>query len=57
MNKNEAYDYIVREYLHKCSCCDECISEYYCIENQLKKSRVPQEDCMDKIKDYLRSRN
>ena len=58
MNKDNAYDLIVREYLSKCnqSGCDGCIAEYYCIENGLKTDRYPQQDCQNKLKDYLRQR-
>mgnify|MGYP003290511673 CR=1 FL=1 len=46
-------DKIMREYLSKIKCCDECFCEFYCIENQLKKSRIPERDCDYKINKYL----
>ena len=53
MKRSDAYDYICREYLDKCKCCDECIAEYFCIHNQLRTSRYPQEDCVAKLQAYL----
>ena len=56
MNREKAYDRIIREYLGKCNeyGCDGCIAEFYCIENNLRKDRYPQKDCSDKLKAYLR---
>ena len=53
MKKNDAYILLIKEYLSKCTACDECIAEYYCIKNELRNSRVPQKDCLNKIKNYL----
>ena len=56
MNKSESLDMICKEYLSKCkeTGCDGCIAEFYCIENNLRHDRYPQEDCLEKLKDYLR---
>ena len=60
MRKTEAYELLVREYLGKLKSsfagCDGCIAEYYCITNHLKTARVPQPDCPEKLKAYLRQR-
>jgi len=45
---------LCREYLSKVKCCDECFIEFYCIENHLRSSRVPQGYCVENLKDYLR---
>ena len=55
--KRLAMDLICREYLSKCECCDECCSEFYCIENHLRSSRVPQNYCTDNLKAYLKERS
>ena len=56
MRLSEAYDMLCKEYLSKLSeyGCDGCVAEYYCIENQLRKDRFPQKDCVDKLKEYFR---
>lgn len=54
MKMKDAYERIVKEYLSKLTTCDECIAEYFCIENRLKKARVPQDKCESNLKDYLR---
>lgn len=50
----EAFALLIKEYLSKCSCCDECFAQLYCIENQLRTSRLPQEYCVNNICDYLK---
>lgn len=53
--QNKAMDKICREYLSKSECCDECCAEFYCIENHLRSSRVPQDYCVDNLKAYLKA--
>ena len=50
------YRLLASEYLSKCECCDECFAEFYCIENQLRASRVPQDYCVKNIYTYLKNR-
>ena len=56
MKQREAYDRLCEEYLSKCkeTGCDGCIAEFYCIENNLRTDRYPQNDCPEKLKAYLR---
>ena len=54
MRQKDAYEKIIREYLGKCKCCDECIASYYCTVNRLRNSRTPQNYCVDNLKEYLR---
>ena len=56
MKKNDAYEHLVKDYLDKCknAGCDSCIAEHYCIQNNLRTDRYPQEDCPTKLKEYLR---
>lgn len=60
MKKSEAYELLIREYLGKLESnfdgCDGCIAEHYCIKNRLKTTRLPQADCPEKLKAYLRQR-
>lgn len=58
MKMKDAYDLIIREYLGTLRPlgCDGCVAEFYCIKNMYKKSREPQNDCPDRIKEYLRYR-
>lgn len=58
MKKTEAYNLICKEYLSKCReyGCDSCIAETYCILNHLRTDRYPQNDCLEKLKAYLRQR-
>ena len=51
---DEIYTYLIKEYLSKCNACDECFAEFYCITNNLRNSRIPQHDCEEKIKEYLK---
>ena len=46
---------LASEYLSKCTVCDECCAEYYCITNQLKTGRAPKDNCPDKIIEYLKA--
>ena len=57
MKQSEAYDLLLKEYLSKCreDGCDGCVAEIYCIKNNLRKDRYPQNDCPEKLKKYLRS--
>jgi hypothetical protein len=56
MKKDDAYELLVKEYLSKCrdSGCDGCVAEYYCIKNNLRTDRYPQDDCSDKLKEYFK---
>lgn len=49
----EAIKRLAKEYLSKCTACDDCFCEYYCLVNGLKNSRVPQTGCEQKIIDNL----
>ena len=49
----EQTDKLIKEYLSKCECCDECFAEYFCIENDLRKDRIPQDYCVCNIKQYF----
>lgn len=49
-----AMDKICKEYLSKCKCCDECCAVIYCILNNLRSSREPQDYCLDNLKAYLK---
>jgi hypothetical protein len=42
------------EYVGKCNCCDECFAEFYCIENNLRTSRCPNDDCHKNVIKYLK---
>lgn len=46
---------LIKEYLSKCNACDECYIQCFCIENQLRKSRKPQDYCVENFKRYLES--
>lgn len=48
---------LIKEYLSKCECCDECFAEYFCIKNDLRESREPKDYCIENIKQYLSVRN
>ena len=56
MQRKDAYEIVVKEYLSKCNItgCDGCIAEFWCIENDLRTSRYPQDNCPEKLKAYLR---
>jgi len=58
MKQSEAYDLLCKEYLSKCreSGCDGCVAEFYCVENNLRKDRYPQNDCHEKLKKYFQSK-
>lgn len=45
---------LIKEYLSKCNCCDECFAEIYCITHDLRDSRYPNDYCVSNIKDYLK---
>lgn len=48
-NGSLAIDRLAKEYLSKIDCCDECFCEYWCIENETKRSRCPYKGCEDNI--------
>ena len=49
-------DILIKEYLSKCECCDECFAEYFCIKNDLRESREPKDYCVENIRQYLSAR-
>ena len=55
MSKDDAYEILVKEYLSKLNItgCDGCVAQYYCILNNLRTDRYPQENCQFKIKEYF----
>lgn len=58
--KNESFVILAKEYVSKCTCCDECFAEIFCIENQRRESRFPCADkmkCVSNIADYLKEIN
>lgn len=58
MKKQDAYDLICKEYLDKCKeyGCDSCIAETWCLMNNLKYDRYPQDNCIHKLQAYLKYR-
>ena len=56
MKMSNAYEIVISEYLDKCSCCDECFAEFYCMRNDLRDGRVSSDKnkCIDKIKGYFK---
>lgn len=57
MKQKEAYEMIIHEDLNNIRNsfgCDGCVAWYWCTKNQKRKSRVPQDDCPDKLKKYMR---
>ncbi len=44
MNKSEAYDLVIKEYIGQLELnfvgCDGCIAEHYCMKNHLKASML-----------------
>ena len=57
MDVKQAYDQLCREYIDSCKACDECVAEWWCIENQLRTGRAPQSNCPDKLKEYYRQKS
>ena len=45
---------LIKEYISKVGCCDECFASIYCIVNGLRESRVPQDYCIKNIERYFR---
>ena len=54
MKQKYAYQLLVKEYLSKCKCCDECVAEGFCIRNQYKRGREPNKDCPKFLAEYFR---
>lgn len=56
MKQKEAFELLCKEYLSKCkeSGCDGCVAQIYCIKNNLRKDRKPQEDCVKKLAEYFK---
>jgi hypothetical protein len=56
MKQKDAYEYLSREYVSKCICCDGCIAEAWCILNyvKVKRTRHPYEGCDANLREYLR---
>ena len=50
----EINERLIKEYISKVGCCDECFASVYCIVNGLRESRVPQDYCAENIKRYFR---
>jgi hypothetical protein len=44
---------LIKEYLSKVECCDECFASIFCTVNRLRESRVPQKYCVENIKKYF----
>ena len=44
---------LIKEYLSKVECCDECFASIFCTVNRLRESRVPQKYCPENIKMYF----
>lgn len=44
---------LIKEYISKVRCCDECFASVYCTVNGLRESRVPQDYCVKNIKSYF----
>jgi len=55
MKIKDAYDRLVDEYLSKVNLCDECCATWYCTMNHIRKSREPNDDCTENIKQFLRN--
>lgn len=55
MKKDEIITKLIKEYLSKCKeyGCDSCIAQIYCIENNLRESRYPQDYCEENLLQYL----
>ena len=53
MTEKEINERLINEYISKVDCCDECFVSVYCTVNGLRKSRVPQDYCVDNIKSYF----
>ncbi len=49
----EINERLIKEYISKVECCDECFASAYCTVNGLRKSRVPQDYCVENIKRYF----
>ena len=56
MTNKRAEEILIKEYLSKCECCDECFAEYFCIKNDLRESREPKDYCVENIRQYLSAR-
>lgn len=50
----EINERLIKEYISKVGCCDECFASIYCIVNGLRESRVPQDYCVENIERYFR---
>ena len=49
----EINERLINEYISKIEYCDECFASVYCTVNGLRKSRVPQDYCVENIKRYF----
>lgn len=49
----EQFEKLIREYLSKCTQCDECMANMYCTLEHRRNSREPQDYCISNIKHYL----
>ncbi len=48
----EQFEKLIREYLSKCTQCDECMANMYCTLEHRRNSREPQDYCTNNIKHY-----
>lgn len=49
----EINERLIKEYISKVRCCDECFASIYCTVNKLRESRVPQDYCVKNIERYF----
>ena len=49
----EINERLIKEYISKVVCCDECFASVYCTVNGLRKSRLPQDYCVKNIERYF----
>ena len=53
LHRDEINEILIREYISKVKCCDECFASVYCTVNGLRESRMPQDYCVKNIKRYF----
>lgn len=56
MGLKSQLDYMIGSYLEKVTDCDSCMAQCFCIKNDLRKSREPQDYCNDNLSKYLKHR-
>jgi len=52
----EINEKLIKEYISKVGCCDECFASTYCTLNGLRESRVPQNYCVKNIESYFKDK-